>query len=368
MHANKPVRFADSPMMTRSGGLIRPTKDDEKWVNHFTKDNFMTFDNASQFTIDSTGAFLIGELERLDPTLHEPLVAVTWGRDIDLREDVTIADEVSSFTVSSFASPGGITPTGKAWIGKNSNAITGIALDIGKITNPLLPWGMELKWSLMELESANKIGRPIDVQQYDGMKLKYQMDVDEMVYIGDTVYGKFGLFNSPLVTPANVAPGAGAGNPLTWVSAGGVLTKTPDEMLADVNELLTTTWLASGTAIVPTELRLPPMAFSTLASQKVSDAGNVSIIEFLRTNSLTNASYGRPLNIQPVKWLTGLGASGTNRMVAYTKDKDRVRFPLVPLQHTPVEYRSIWQITTYFGRLGVVEFVYPETVGYRDGI
>lgn len=367
MHASKPVRSADSTMLSRPG-LIRPTDDDQKWVNHFTTDNFMTFDNASQFTIDSTGAFLIGELERLDQSLHEPLVAVTWGRDIDLREDVTIADEVSSFTLSSFASPGGITPTGKAWIGKDSNAISGVALDIGKVTNPLLPWGLELKWTLMELESAAKIGRPVDTQKYDGMKLKYQMDVDEMVYVGDTTYGKFGMFNSPLITPANVSA-TGTGTPNTaWVSAAGVLTKTPDNILQDVNELLTATWVASGMALVPTELRLPPLAFSALSSNKVSDAGNVSIIEFLRNNSLTNASYGRPLNIQPVKWLTGAGASGTNRMVAYTKDRDRIRYPLVPLQHTPVEYRSIWQITTYFGRLGVVEIVYPETIGYRDGL
>jgi hypothetical protein len=55
-------------------------------------------------------------------------------------------------------------------------------------------------------------------------------------------------------------------------------------------------------------------------------------------------------------------------MVAYTKDEDRVRFPMVPLQRTPLEYRSIFQLTTYFGRLGVVEFVYPETMLYRDGI
>src|ERR1700688_4558988 len=37
-------------------------------------------------TYDSTGAFLVGELERLDQKLHDPLVAVTWSRDIDLRE------------------------------------------------------------------------------------------------------------------------------------------------------------------------------------------------------------------------------------------------------------------------------------------
>ena len=46
----------------------------------FTTDNFMTFDDRWATTIDSTGAFLIGELERLDQTLHDPLIAVTWAR------------------------------------------------------------------------------------------------------------------------------------------------------------------------------------------------------------------------------------------------------------------------------------------------
>jgi hypothetical protein len=52
--------------------------------------------------VDSTGAFLVGELERLDQTLHAPLAAVTYGRDIDMREDVTMADDVSSFTLSTY--------------------------------------------------------------------------------------------------------------------------------------------------------------------------------------------------------------------------------------------------------------------------
>ena len=55
-------------------------------------------------------------------------------------------------------------------------------------------------------------------------------------------------------------------------------------------------------------------------------------------------------------------------MIAYTNDPMRVRFPLVPLQRTPLEYRGIQQLTTYFGRLGVVEVVYGETIGYVDGI
>jgi hypothetical protein len=333
----------------------------------YTTDSFMTFDEFS-YTKDSTGSFLIGELERLDQTLHDPLVAVTWGRDIDLREDVTIADEVSSFTNSSFASAGGVIPTGKAWLSKDANQITGVALDIGKTTHPLYLWAMELKYTMPELASAQKIGRPIDVQKYDGLKLKYQMDVDEMVYIGDTSLGQKGLINNDTLVSFTNAAQAGATSPTGQTTSLKWIDKTPDAILADVNTALTQCWTNSGWAVMPTELRLPPVEFGYLVSQKVSSAGNVSVLEFLRNNSLSNAAYGRPLNIQPVKWLTGRGAGNTDRVFVYTKERDRVRFPLVPLQRTPLEFRNLYQITCYFGRLGCVEFVYPECCFSMDGI
>lgn len=322
-------------------------------VRHQFRDGLMTYDAR---TIDSSGAFLIGELERLDQRLHEPLAAVTWGRDVDLREDVSIADEFSSFTNSSFAAAGGVAGSGKAWIGKDASAITGIALDIGKTTNPLSLWGMQLGWTLPELESAQKLGRPVDQQKFTGMQLKYQMDIDEQVYIGDSALGFGGLVNS-----ANVV---NATNAVT----GGWATATPAQILADINELLQSVWSASGFAVCPDRVLLPPVQFSYLTSQLISSAGNISILEFVKANSISNSINGRPLDIQPVKWLTNRGTSNSQRMVAYTKDVNRVRFPLVPLQRTPLEYRDLRQLTTYFGRLGVVEFVYPETLGYRDGI
>lgn len=330
-----------------------------------TRDAMMTFDRK---TIDSTGAFLIGELERLDQTLHEPLVDITWSRDIDLREDVSIADEQSSFTNSTFAAAGGIKPAGKSWIGKDANAIAGMALDIGKIAHTLYLWGMEVSYTIPELESAQRLGRPVDAQKYEGMQLKYQMDIDEMVYIGDTDLGEYGLLNSNLVTPSNVATVSGA---TTWAAKIALGTDTGAQaILTDVNALLSAVWAASGWAVVPDTLLVPPTQFALLVSTKVSTAGNMSILQFLKDNSLALAKNGKPLNIQPVKWLVGRGAGSpaTDRMVAYTKDRKRVRYPLVPLQRTPLEYRSIFHITTYFGRLGCVEFVYPETVGYRDGI
>jgi hypothetical protein len=326
----------------------------------FTMDNAnvgMTFDRA---TLDGSGAFLVGELERLDMTLHDPLVSISWFRDIQLREDVTIADEQSSFTNSSFSAPGGIIPSGKAWISNDTNSISGVGVDIGKTLNPLYLWGVELSWTIPELLTSQQLGRPIDQQKYNAMKLRHQMEIDEQVYIGDVTFGKTGLTNSAVVTQSNVVPGTTGG--FAWT------TKTPDEILADVNTLLSGVWAQSGFAVMPTKLLLPPIQFSFLVQQKVSDAGNNSIMTYLKANSISLAATGQPLDIQPVKWLTGRGVSGTNRMVAYVNDKDRVRFPLVPLQRTPLEYRSLYQLTTYFARLGVVEFVYPETLGYADGI
>lgn len=310
-----------------------------------------TFDSR---TIDSTGAFLLGELERLDQTMHEPLVSVTWGRDIDLRSDVSIADETSSFTNSTFAAAGGPSGNGKSWVGKNTDAIAGIALDIGKTAQPLTLWAMQIGWTIPELESAKAVGRPVDSQKFSGLQLKHQMDIDEQVYIGDDTIGVEGMLNSSKVGATNVNK--------NWKTA------TPQEILDDVNLVLNNSWIASGFAVCPDKLLLPPVQFSLLTSRIVSDAGNISILEFLKLNSLSNSVNGRPLDIQPSKWCVKRGVGGTDRMMTYTQSENRVRFPLVPLQRTPIEYRDLRQLTTYFGRLGAVEFVYPETAYYADGL
>ena len=203
--------------------------------------------------IDSTGIFLVGELERLDLTLHEPLAAITWGRDVDLREDVSIADETSSFTNSSFASAGGLASSGKNIIGKTTNAVPGIGLDIGRTAQNLYTWATEVKYTILELMSAQKVGRPVDAQKYQGMKLKWDMDVDEMVYIGDTTLGEYGLVNYSTVTTGFVATGDTGYT--QWVQ------KTPAEILYDINELIKAAWVACGTAVCPYYLFLDESLF-----------------------------------------------------------------------------------------------------------
>lgn len=303
-------------------------------------------------TVDAAGVFLVGELERLDQTLNLPLVSYKWSRDIPLRSDVSIADEISSFTNTDLAAAGGVNPNGKNWIGKNTTALAQTNLYIEKTAQPLTLWGMELGWTLPELASAQQVGRPVDSQKYDAMQLKWNMDIDEQVYIGDSDLGITGLLNLSQVTPISAAK--------AWDTA------TPDEIVQDFNLLLSQAWVNSGYAICPKKVGLAPELFGLLASKKVSDAGNISVLEYVKINCIAFQENGEPLEIVSMKWASKRGASGAHRVVAYTQDEKFIRFPLVPLLNTPLEYRGLYQLTTYYGRLGQVETPYGNTIAYMD--
>jgi hypothetical protein len=275
-----------------------------------------------------------------------------------------MADEESSFTNSTFGAAQGISGSNKSWAAKDSSAIVGISLDIGKTKQELPIWAMQLSWTLPELQSAAKLGRPVDAQKFESMQRKYQMDVDEETYMGDAVLGMNGMFNH-----ANLANTGNAVN-------GNWSTATPNQILADVNSLLTNVWKTAGYAVMPDRLLVDPSSYTLLRSTLISTAGNISVLNFLLENNAAVGVSPSGFKILPCKWLTGTGAGSgsgkgpatTNSMFAYAKDPNYIRLPLVPLQRTPVEYRDIRQITTYFGRMGGVELVYPEIAGLRSNL
>lgn len=313
-------------------------------------------------TRDSALSYFVNQLDNLDKRLNEPLVEVSWGRDIKLRSGISMANESTSFIRSAFAGAGtlknssGVNGGNMPWVGAESTAIPGVDINGERIVLPLRLLARELSYTSVELERSQLLGQPIDVQKMNAMNMLYQMNTDQMVYIGSAEVGAYGLLNNPLVTNDGAVTGA------AWSA------NTPIGILAQVNELLQSVWSASAFAVCPSELRLPPAQFSYISSQLISSAGNMSILSFLQQNSISLAINGRPLNIQPVKWLTGRGETDTDRMVAYTNDESRVRFPMVPVRRETPYYQGLRYTAPYLWAFGEMEVVYPETLGYRDGI
>ena len=309
-------------------------------------------------TNDSTLAYFLNQLTALDTRLHEPLYSVTWGRDINLRSGISMANESSTFIRTNFASVGTQSATSLPFITANTTAMPGITIDGEPVTTPMNLLGYKLAWTSVELERSQLTGQPIDKAKFDAMQSMYQKAIDKQVYVG--AGGAEGLINSSLITVGTVATGAGGGT--AWAG------KKPEEILADVNTLITGAWQASGYAVCPEKLLLPPENFAYISTQKVSDAGSVSILTYLEDNSISLRTNGRKLEIVPVKWLSQRGAGNTGRMVAYTNSENFARFPMVPIRRETPYFQDIMFVSPYIWAMGGVEFVYPETVRYADGI
>lgn len=304
--------------------------------------------------ISSTGAFLVGELERLDQELYAPLADFTWSRDIDLREDVTIADEVTSFMLANYAGGfGSIGGSGKSWIKGMDTTPARVSVETSKVTTPLTPWGMEVSYSIFELQKAMQVGRPIDVQKYDAMKFKHQLDIDQQVYMGDEGIGVKGLLNNDaVVAKSNLGPV-------------NVKTMSAEDAVNLFNTVLESSWKATQYIRIPDTILIPPALFAALASKQLPNVDK-NVLEYVLQNNIA-VSNGGKLTIRPVKWLNDSSInSGNGRLVAYTKARDVVRFPLVQLQSMAPQFRDFMQSVPYYGALGGVEFVRPEMVYYGD--
>ena len=273
-----------------------------------------------------------------------------------------MGNESSSFTRSNYGVVGSQSSQGKPWLGQASNTLANISVAGEKVVTPLRTIGLELAYTSIDLERSILTGQPIDRQQFDGLNISYQMWTDEMVYVGDTDTSltSYGLVNSPLVTTSNVVNGV-SGFP-EWDQ------KTPQEKLFDTNGMLYAGWEATGFSVLPSKVALPPYQFSLISQEIVSSAGSMSTLRYLKENSLITAETGQELEIVPLKWLKGAGVGGTDRMFCYTNREEFVRFPMVPIRRETAYYHSIYYHAPYTWAYGMIEFVYPETVQYADGI
>jgi len=304
-------------------------------------------------------AFLVGELEKVDPKLREPLTSVTWQRDIVAKTGGGWVESTSTHNVS-YATAGG---NEDGIIGGQANDIPVMAADIGKDVYKVFTWGHILKVPFVDQAKLNQIGRSLENILDTGIRLNYQKTLDQNVYRGFPAYGTTGLSNDVNVTTAMVAAGAGG---LTWA------VKTPDEILDDINQALTAAWVASEYDLsgMPNHILIPPTQYTYLVTRKVSDAGNISILQYLLDNNI-GRNQGVEICIAPSRWCVGAGTGGTDRMIVYVNDEDKVQFDItVPINRvmTQPSVNDMAYLTAYASQIGQVKFLYYQPARYVDGI
>lgn len=310
--------------------------------------------------IGSGMAFLVGELEKKDPKLNEPLTSVTWMRDIVAKTGGGWIEATSNLFVD-YATTGG---NSNGLIRGQSNEIPVVQANTSKDIFKVFQWSNVLKVPFIDQQKMQGIGRSLDNILDNGIKLNYNKSIDYIVYRGVEEENIYGLVNNPNVTTTTVVNGAKGTK--TWA------TKTPDEILDDINTLLTEAWTNSEYDLggMPNHILIPPQQYTYIATRKVSDAGNVSILTYLLENNIAK-NQGIELAIEPSRWCVGSGLSGTDRMVAYVNDESKVLIDIpVPLMRamTQPSVGDMAYLTAYAANIGQVKFLYYQCALYTDGI
>lgn len=314
-----------------------------------------TFDQA---TVDSTGVFFQNELIRISPTLIEPLADFPYARDVDLTE-LDLGDEATAYDAVLQRATGGVNPVGKSIITARTTSIGAVNVDMERVQSPAFLWGELFQMSIIEIERAMKLGRPLSPALLAALKNKWEMDTQSMVMQGDTALGATGLVNSAAVVASTVQTGVGG---VTWAL------KTDDEILRDINDIVQATWASSGYTRMPNRIGLPPAKMGFLASKKIAN-GSMSILKFIKENNSALVQGGVVLEFAPMRELIGAGAGATDRMMAYTKAVDVVRYPRTnELRSLPTQFDGLFQKQIYVGKLGTLEIPRPQLLRYSDGL
>ena len=311
--------------------------------------------------IASGNAFLISELEKRDPNIRKPLSNFTYPRDIVIETGGGWVDYVSAMSVA-YGITGGAVNSPVTAGGSNGIPIVQASVDKGVYKAHTFAAALRVMWQ--DMQRANFIGRSLDNLLQDGVRMAYDKHMDANVYVGITEYGTTGLVNNPDAVETTAANGA-AGT-ATWA------TKTPEEILKDVNNALAAGWGANANdpTAIPNHILIPYEQYLYIMTTMVTDLATETIYDFLMKNNAATKAGG-DLFIGPTVWCKGAGTGSTDRMVVYNNDRRFVKMdelvPLSRIMSAPV-VTSVCYDTAYMANISEVQIFYPTSIRYVDGI
>lgn len=223
--------------------------------------------------------------------------------------------------------------------------------------------GSGWEWTIEEVNQAALYGIDLNATKATSAADKVERLLNSVAMIGSTEKSWTGFANSPSVSRVTVA--ADGGGTTFWAN------KTVDQILRDVNALISSVRTNTSEIEWIDSLRLPPAAFRDIATRRLGAGdGYITALEYLRKNNVYTAETNQPLDIQPLRELAKASQNGGGRMVVYRKDEEVLRFHLpMPRRVLQPRQKSIMGFETgIIARTGGTEWRLPGAAAYGDEI
>lgn len=216
--------------------------------------------------------------------------------------------------------------------------------------------GSSYGYSIQEIRASKMVGRSLTQRQANAARRANDQQVNKLAWFGSDEWNIMGLLNNPNIPTASVAAD-GSGATTQWVN------KTPDQILRDMNRLANGIMALTKGVETPNTLLLPVDQYTLVASTPRSSVSDTTILEYFIQNN--------PF-IREVDWvpeLAGAGAGGTDIMIAYDKNPDKLtlEIPMPFTQYPPQEEGLEFKINCE-SRFGGVIVYYPLSIAIGEGI
>lgn len=247
-----------------------------------------------------------------------------------------------------------------------NNNIPMVSQTAGAVTVPLCASNIGAK---IDSEDARQyqMGFNGSLAQDLGECMRFGCDnlIERAFFFGDKAVGFQGSLNYTGITVATAANNA-AGTSTQWVN------KTAAEMVKDVQAAIRSVWTTSKSVFVPNVVFVPLEQYSMLNDTPFAIGTSVvfqSALAYLKTNNLYTQLRGKELEIVPIRYLKGAGASSANRMIVQDRSKRNQAMPF-PLPYqvlapVPVPLGSEFYAEQKHGSYAIRQ---PLSTLYVDGI
>jgi hypothetical protein len=303
-----------------------------------------------QFDAATGLGFLIPQLAHIEKKLYEKKYA-----DLNYQKVLPISTEAGEHATSIVYFFMDAKTIAK-FVGTKSLDVPLAEIGEGKLTVPVELGAIGYTYSDEELRQAMYLGRALPQLKADQARRGYEELAQRTSMTGDTSHALPGFINNVNITGASVVdPGSGTE----------FVNKTPEQILFDINDFMGDIFVDTKQIERPNTLLLPTAQWNYIASTP-RQYTDMSILKWLIANSPYLTSEN---DIMPIVELVGAGAGGTDRMIAYNKDPDKLIFHIpMPLKFTQPQREGLgWLVPGQF-KLSGTEIRYPGSVRYADGI
>lgn len=217
--------------------------------------------------------------------------------------------------------------------------------------------GTSYGYSTKDIRRARMAGKPLQARKAAAARHATDTRINALAFRGDKEYGISGILDHPNITAYVPANAAAKAESTKWAD------KTPQEILNDLNGVVTAIVDSTNGVEIPDTILLPFTQYNLIATTLMPESEGKTIL----TTFITNSPYVK--NVKAIHELKGAGTNGNDAGLCYRNDINalELNLPLGFMQGTPYQHNLEFVVPCEAACAGVIIF-YPMSVAKFEGI